>query len=694
MTSANPSAIPRALQRLKRWNRWHLEQSPTGRPTKRPVGSTKDVAGLLPFAEATKGRNDATQGFGLVFTDRIVLPTGETVVAFDLDACRHPGTGEISEWAREVLDHYGGFFHEVTPSGAGLRQLVAVKKMPRALARTKVTVSAQAPDGVAKKPEFQLFGLGMAQYVTMTGNLAPGSKSYIGTVDNLDWLIERFGLQEMDAPGGALPAGDGTEPEMAVIAERMWLVPKGREMIEGDWHAVLGESGGSASEAYFRLVQHVLRAARGHGEVAVRFLLQCTAWGLGKIEESADPVRYTRESWVRNEVARVGGKKAAPAVEDAFDIIEPGSEAQRLPALPTDGVLAHELWKHGSQLIADRDQDPFLVHGLIPRTGLTQFFGDPASGKTPFALSLAVHVAAGRSTWFGHEIEHPGPVAYMVGEDLDGIAHRLKAEYEALGLDPAVVPLWASLRPGRLSDPDEVEKWVHSIRKWAPGGISAVVIDTQSANFGPANENSNEDAQRFVDNLNAISQHLRCAIILVHHKGHHDKDRGRGAMAVFAGVYCAFDVTRDGSVVQATSVKEKNWAKPDPLLGQLVPKVTGVDKKGREITAITLAEGAPDGVDAFEPIAEDMEGDDAGWRVFWRVEALDGEAESWAAMAKACGTTAKIARQRMRKLVALGLVKGGASRTSESAYTLTEKGRRVVEIEEGKVTPGVDKSED
>lgn len=690
MTAANPSAIPRSLQRLKRWIRWNLEPSPAGRATKRPIGSTKNVAGLLSFAEATKGGNDAEHGFGIVFTDRVVLPTGETIVAFDLDACRHPESGEISEWAREILDHYGRSFHEVTPSGAGLRQLVAVRQMPRALARTKVTVSAAAPAGVTKKPEFQLFGLGMAQYVTMTGNMVPGSKGFVAAIDNLDWLIERFGLQELDAPGGALPAGDGAEPDLATIEERVQRVPKGRELLDGDWHAVLGEGGGSASEVYFRLVQHVLRAANGHGAAAVRFLLQCTAWGLGKIEESADPVRYTRESWVQNEVARVGGKKAAPAVEEAFDIIETPPAAEPPPA----GVLVHALWKHGSQLIADRDQDPFLVHGLIPRTGLTQFFGDPASGKTPFALSLAVHVAAGRGDWFGHEVEHPGPVAYMVGEDLDGIAHRLKAEYEALGLDPAVVPLWASLRPGRLVDPDEVEKWVRSIRAWSPGGISALVIDTQSANFGPGNENSNEDAQRFVDNCNALSRHLHCAIILVHHKGHHDKDRGRGAMAVFAGVYCAFDVTRDGSVVQATSVKEKNWAKPDPLLGQLVPKVTGTDKKGREITAITLAQGAPTGVDAFEPIAEDMEGDDAGWRVFWRVDALDGEAESWAALAKACDTTPKVARQRMRKLVALGLVKGGASRTTESAYQLTEKGRRVAEIEEGKVTPSVDKSDD
>jgi hypothetical protein len=460
-------------------------------------------------------------------------------------------------------------------------------------------------------------------------------------------------------------------------------------MVDGDWHTVLGESKGSASEVYFRLVQHVMRAARGHGEAAVRYLLQRTAWGKGTIEESADPARYMRESWVRKEVARVSGKKAGPAIEDVFDVMPAAA-----PAAP-DPVLVHDLWKHGAALIEGRNQDTFLVHGLIPKTGLTQFFGDPASGKTPFALSLAVHVAAGLPTWFGHAIDNPGPVAYMVGEDLDGVAHRLKAEYEALGLDPKAVPLWASLRPGRLVDPDEVEKWVRSVRKWSPQGISLLVVDTQAANFG-GNENSNEDAQAFVNNLNAISLHLGCANALVHHKGHHDKERGRGGSAVFAGVYCAFDVTRDGSVVQAASVKEKNWAKPEPLVGTLVPVVTGQDSKGRDVTAITLVTKAPETLDAFEPIAADMEGDDAGWRVFWQLEGLAGAEVSRAELAGACATTDKVVRNRLRKLESLGLVraKQGPSKTSQTSYPLTEKGLRVADLERAKLMGEVDASVD
>lgn len=61
----------------------------------------------------------------------------------------------------------------------------------------------------------------------------------------------------------------------------------------------------------------------------------------------------------------------------------------------------------------DREPQPWIIHSLVPVGGLVNIFGKPKTGKSFIALDWAFAVAAGKATWFGYEIQKPGPVMYL-----------------------------------------------------------------------------------------------------------------------------------------------------------------------------------------------------------------------------------------------------------------------------------------
>jgi putative DNA primase/helicase len=56
---------------------------------------------------------DGWDGIGFVFS------SGDPFTGIDLDKVRNPDTGELTEWARAVIEAFGGYA-EVSPSGRGV----------------------------------------------------------------------------------------------------------------------------------------------------------------------------------------------------------------------------------------------------------------------------------------------------------------------------------------------------------------------------------------------------------------------------------------------------------------------------------------------------------------------------------------------------------------------------------------------
>lgn len=350
-----------------------------------------------------------------------------------------------------------------------------------------------------------------------------------------------------------------------------------------------------------------------------------------------------------------------------FDDEEPAQQPGAL-LIPADRFVAQA----GTQM--------FLVKNLLARTGVSLFFGAPASGKTPFVMSLALAVAGGVQQWFGRKVMRHGPVVYMVGEDSSGVGHRLKAECAARGwgLDSIAKTLLFTARPGRLIEMADAANWVREIKAVVgDGDLAMLVIDTQNQNFGAGSENDAEDMLAFLMSLRFLSETLRCAIVMTHHPGHMNTDRARGHSSLEAAVESRFEVKatkeEDGSVsVAACDHKHKNWADPGVLQATLVPRVVYTDSDGDAVTAITLVEG---GSTAFMRDGE-----------LQKLLALVAEQEANGKVKLPERRMAELlgwSRRQVREGINRAMVHGALSKTDEKsknpAYVLTATGLAIVE---------------
>lgn len=117
----DPGGIPNELTERRAWVCWRIETR-DGHPTKVPIdpttggrasstddGTWSDFATALEYHES---ETSGTAGLGFVFS-----PTGP-FVGVDLDDCREPDSGDLEEWAHDVLLELDTFA-EVSPSGTG-----------------------------------------------------------------------------------------------------------------------------------------------------------------------------------------------------------------------------------------------------------------------------------------------------------------------------------------------------------------------------------------------------------------------------------------------------------------------------------------------------------------------------------------------------------------------------------------------
>lgn len=110
--------VPAFLKSIPNWIRWKLETA-NGKPTKVPyrVGGGK-AASTRPedwtdYQTAVTGTTiDSNGGVGFVVNGGIV--------GFDLDGCHDPKTGNVTQWAEQIIDALDAYT-EVTPSQSGVR---------------------------------------------------------------------------------------------------------------------------------------------------------------------------------------------------------------------------------------------------------------------------------------------------------------------------------------------------------------------------------------------------------------------------------------------------------------------------------------------------------------------------------------------------------------------------------------------
>lgn len=228
---------------------------------------------------------------------------------------------------------------------------------------------------------------------------------------------------------------------------------------------------------------------------------------------------------------------------------------------------------------------PYLEAGT-----LSVIFGDFASGKSFFAIDQALCIASGHP-FHGAPIKKPGAVIYLAGEGFGGLARRREAWSRETGVSCADVPIFFSRAPAAFLDGPEmvsVYEAIHAISV-AHDGIAAIFVDTLQRNFGAGDENSTSDMTAFVAACDGLRERFSCAVVVVHHTGHMDKQRSRGSIVLPASADSTCRVEKSDDVIKITYQKMKDGEVPPPSAYELKSIDLGlVDDDGIAITSAVL----------------------------------------------------------------------------------------------------------
>ncbi|WP_019571257.1 helicase RepA family protein [Thioalkalivibrio sp. ALMg3] len=255
----------------------------------------------------------------------------------------------------------------------------------------------------------------------------------------------------------------------------------------------------------------------------------------------------------------------------------------------------------------------FLVRDYLEEESLALVFGDPGCGKSFLAVDLACCIATGAD--FHGNPTSQGGVVYVAGEGANGLKRRFVAWETHTGQSIGGAPLYVSCAPAALCDPESAQAVVQAVDAVPTGEPPAlVVIDTVARNFGPGDENSTRDMGVFVQAADAIRERYSCTVLLIHHSGHGDKARARGATALRGALDAEYRADKDETgTVRIEATKMKDAPNPAPLAFELRSIPLGIDDAdGREVTSAALASTT------YEPPARS-----SGRKGKWKQFALD-----------------------------------------------------------------------
>ncbi|MFC7197626.1 hypothetical protein ACFQL4_28255 [Halosimplex aquaticum] len=158
--------IPDRLAECEQWICWQ-EVERDGKPTKVPIkpyhtsgtsnasatdpATWRDLQNALEFHQSDRVDTD---GIGFVFAPET------SIVGVDLDDCRDPATGDLTDWARDIVERLDSYT-EVSPSGRGVH----------------VLLEGELPPGRNRRGDVEMYD--EARFFTVTTNHVDGTPETI-----------------------------------------------------------------------------------------------------------------------------------------------------------------------------------------------------------------------------------------------------------------------------------------------------------------------------------------------------------------------------------------------------------------------------------------------------------------------------------------------------------------------------------
>jgi RecA-family ATPase len=245
---------------------------------------------------------------------------------------------------------------------------------------------------------------------------------------------------------------------------------------------------------------------------------------------------------------------------------------RRLQRPETSGPKDSGLWKTpmAFQFVAGGDlkyrPPEYIIDELIEAETLGLIFGDPGCGKSFLAVDIALSIATG-TKFHGRDVRQ-GSVFFIAGEGHNGLARRFEAWSKDRHVSLAGVPLFKSEKAAQFLDGASAKAVAHAVAFLANqhGAPSLIIIDTLARNFGAGDENNTQDMSGFVAAVDDLKANFPCAaVLIVHHSGHADKQRARGAMALKGALDTEYRVEKDGPAVRLINTKMKDAEPPSDM---------------------------------------------------------------------------------------------------------------------------------
>ena len=267
-----------------------------------------------------------------------------------------------------------------------------------------------------------------------------------------------------------------------------------------------------------------------------------------------------------------------PGLPPAGDIIDWKGTAEGLEALSANAV-APDWLDQALPTMNETSTFPFvavgslefrppryLIEGMIEEDTVGMFFGDPGSGKTFSVVDVGLCTATG-AQFHGRTVKQ-GSVFYIAGEGHNGLARRFHAWSRARGLPLDRVPLFKSERAAQFLDKESAQAVAESVQALATehGDPTLIIIDTLARNFGAGDESSTRDMSEFIAAVDGLKAQFKgCTVLIVHHSGHADKQRARGAMALKGALDFEYRIEKQGDILRMVCTKMKDAPEPDDL---------------------------------------------------------------------------------------------------------------------------------
>jgi hypothetical protein len=242
----------------------------------------------------------------------------------------------------------------------------------------------------------------------------------------------------------------------------------------------------------------------------------------------------------------------------------------------------------------------YLIKPFLERDCIGTLFGDSDTYKSFIAIDLSLCIAHGHP-FHGYKVNQ-GAVIYIAGEGSAGISRRVTAWHIHHGLKFEGTPFYLANMPVKLVDNESILACVETMISQLSQKPVLIVLDTLSTNLGDADESSNRDMALALGNTHMlIREQTGACVMLVHHCGHSDKGRERGAYAIRGNVDFRIQVERIAEpmacAIKSMKVKDGKPFPPLALKAEVISIPNITDSEGEGITSLVLGK-----TDYHEPV--------------------------------------------------------------------------------------------